>query len=153
MSFYLLVSLDKNLAYKQLVTSSSIYNGAHPPSLVVDGIIEDPPNHCQHFHSALESTNWLRVDLKEYYYIKFVTVHNKLTHDNQKSRLSNTEIYVFGDTPTTNRNLCTTIINGVPDEFFLVCNEVLYGKGVELYQPANGENRILHICELSIYGP
>ena len=128
-----------------------------PASRAIDGIY-DKVNGCGFniIHSAEgQSENWLRVDFAEWKHVGIIEVYNRINSINSlevKQRLSNTELYVFGATPDENRQMCYIIEDGGHNHFKRICKEPLFGKGVELYQPPNGQVRKLNLCEVVVYG-
>ena len=127
-----------------------------PASNAIDGIY-DKVNGCESnlVHSTIDqSENWLRVDFAEWKHVGIIEVYNRITDSSFEvtQRLSNTELYVFGATPDENRQLCYIIEDGGHSHFKQICKEPLFGKGVELYQPPNGQVRVLNLCEVVVYG-
>ena len=94
---------------------------------------------------------WLRIDFGEWKHVMFVEIHNR-KYD--QAKISNSEIYVYGENPTENRQLCAIIIDGNHPVFYLPCSKKLYGKGIELYYPQQPTNefRVIHICEMIVLG-
>ena len=102
--------------------------------------------------STLEAKTecWLRIELAEWKHVVIIEIYNRGSPYEQ--RLSNTELYVYGSTPTENRQLCDIIVDGGFDYLKRVCKEPLFGKGVELYQPRTGQERIINIHEVIVHG-
>lgn len=125
--------------------------GGYGASNAIDGI-----NDCggKYIHSLFDNEieNWLRIDFEEWKHVGIIEVYNRIKNLNIKKRLSNTELYVFGATPDENRQICYIIEDGGFDHFKRTCKKPLFGKGVELYQPPNGQGRILNLCEVIVYG-
>ena len=85
----------------------------------------------------------------------FVEIRNRNNIYNQHNmeRISNTQLYVYGESSMDNRQFCAEIIDGNYLVFNLPCVKPLYGKGIELYYPpVNQEVRTIHICEIIVLG-
>ena len=99
-------------------------------------------------------TAWFRINFGDWKHVQFVEIHNRITLDvSLMKRLSNTKVYVYGETPTDNRRLCGEIVDGVNKVHYMVCkNQPLLGKGIELFQHDIGINRALNLCEVVVLG-
>ena len=144
----------KNLALNQSVSSSSLgLHGKH--EYVVDGIYS-PENGCEAalFYSDEGPSHWLRIDFGGWKNVGFVEVHNRNIPGRLdiSRRLSNTMFYVYGESPTENRQLCAEIGDGGFYVFYLPCKKYLYGKGLEVFQPITGSKRYLNLCEVIVLG-
>lgn len=133
------------------MTASTAHPDFHVEN-VVDGIYG--PDKClAFFHSDMfQMEQWLRIDFGGWKHAQFVEIHNR-DHIETQYRISNSEIYIYGETPTENRQLCTKIIDGNHPVFYLPCVKTLYGKGMELYLlPHNNAPRILQVCQIIVLG-
>ena len=84
----------------------------------------------------------------------FLEVHNRNKGGrlDLARRLSNTVFYVYGESPTENRQLCAEIGDGGFFVFYLPCKKYLYGKGLEILQLNTGSTRYLNLCEVIVLG-
>ena len=83
----------------------------------------------------------------------FVEIRNRNTVTFSMERISNSQLYVYGESFMDNRQLCAEIIDGAHLVFNLPCAKTLYGKGIELYYPpVNQVQRLIHICEIIVLG-
>ena len=103
---------------------------------------------------AKDHSPWLRIELGAWHYITKVDIHNR--GDGPAAyvlnRILNTEIYVYGENPNQGRELCG-VTGGDPMFISTECSKALPGKGVELFQPDQGNNqRAISICKVLIYG-
>ena len=133
----------------QNASQSSTWNGLGA-SNVIDGFF-DEINGCgwRFSHTLPEAETWLRIDLAEWKHVVLIEIYNRI---NYSQRLSNTELYVYGESPSKNRQLCDIIVDGGFDHLKRVCKEPLFGKSVELYQPRTGQDRVINVCEVIVHG-
>ena len=152
----------KNLAPKHSVISvSSRSHTFNAPELVVDGIHDRNSNGVYNsecmwniFISAYDQPEqWLRIDFGGWKHAMFVEIHNGV-NSYWTTHISNSQIYVYGETPTENRQLCAKIVDGNHEVFYLPCVKTLYGKGIELYYPPieGSAGRTMAICEIIVLG-
>ena len=108
-------------------------------------------------HSVITKNEiWLRVDLGAMKQIKFIDIYDRIMGPPYHQRLAYTDIIVYGQNPSDNRRHCSTVTledTASSVEIFKVCDQVLTGSGVELYQGPRDIEHMIHICELAVYGP
>ena len=149
----------KNLASNQNVTATTYYdNDESAAAFVVDGLYG--PKVCD---SAFQEAKiflslprrpydqWLRIDFGGWKHAQFVEVHNRITSISYMRRMSNTQFYVYGKSPTDNRQFCTEIVDGKDQIYYLPCVKTLYGKGLEMFYPYPGDRSIM-VCEIIVLG-
>ena len=143
----------KNLALGQNATMSSIADNSKP-EFAVDGIYNRKEGCIKMASSGHARHNWLRIDFGGWKHVGFVEIHNRNYNGNLDvmRRISNSFVYVYGESPTENRQLCAEIVDGGFKVFNLPCIKTLYGKGLELYQTDLGYDRWLHVCEIIVLG-
>ena len=143
----------KNLVFRQKATMSSIYHTSNGPERAVDGIYGQACVGIAVHSGEQTSSQWLRIEFGGWKHAGFVEIHNPhTTNIGVMQRLSNSFLYVYGENPTDNRQICAEIVDGGNRILNLPCVKTLYGKGIELYLPYKGQPRILHICEIIVLG-
>ena len=99
----------KNLVFRQNATMSSIHQTIYGPENAVDGVYGQA---CEvsFVHSAAAektSSQWLRIEFGGWKHAGFVEIHNRAYYNiGIMQRLSNSFLYVYGENPTDNRQIC-----------------------------------------------
>ena len=112
--------------------SLSTFRGEHRKGFVTtDGKFSSGSTEC---HTDPNERNpWLRIELGEWISVKRIIVYNRSTSNlSWRNRLSNTYVYVFGESATQGRLLCYHITDGQHDMLDFFCSEPRLGKGLEL---------------------
>ena len=131
---------------------SSRFDAYQSPERVVDGIYDGCLWKNVFMTKYDQPEQWLRIDFGGWKHAMFVEIHNG--REWMLSYISNSQIYVYGETPTENRQLCAKIVDGNHKVFYLPCVKKLYGKGIELYYPPieGSAGRTMAICEIIVLG-
>uniref|UniRef100_A0A8C7J376 Fucolectin tachylectin-4 pentraxin-1 domain-containing protein n=2 Tax=Oncorhynchus kisutch TaxID=8019 RepID=A0A8C7J376_ONCKI len=141
--------IKRNVALKGVATQSSLY-GDGQANNVIDGNRESNYHKISCTHTEQETNPWWRVDRSSRSRVTAVTFTNR--GDVVPERLDGAEICIGNSLENTGiNNLRCVVIHHIPagETYTFQCNE-MEGQYVVVVIP--GQNKILTLCEVEVYG-
>uniref|UniRef100_A0A8C4SLZ2 Uncharacterized LOC114666204 n=1 Tax=Erpetoichthys calabaricus TaxID=27687 RepID=A0A8C4SLZ2_ERPCA len=137
-----------NLARRGTAEQSSFYGSMGAANHAIDGRTDGDFNYRSCTHTGLESSPWLRVNLRATYAISSVVVYNR--QDCCDGRLNGAEIRI-GDSPDVSEHVrCGTIEATYPGSVHTICCHGRRGQYVSVVLP--NQPQYLTLCEVEVYG-
>lgn len=147
--------LGENLATHKPVKASSIYNNAHMPEAIVDGMAHSG---ARFWHSnKFPGGDWLSIDIGSIYWITNVLFLGRLDKLSERNR--NYEVWIGGPEPidgamfdSKDRNLCGIFPFRHRDDQLsgIACQHPVQGQIVVTHAENSGS--LLNFMEVAIYG-
>lgn len=141
-----------NVALQGVATQSSQYNDDDnhvKASNAIDGNKDPNADHGSCTHTKIEACPWWRVNLLDVYNVTTVVITNR---NSNPDRLNGAEIRIGNSLENNGNNnpICAVISNmtTVQDQTFQ-CNEM---EGHYVSVIIHGNNKILTLCEVEVYG-